>query len=44
MIYIKIIYPDNEIEFFPFTSKSYSEITRLQKIHNNKLKYKIITK
>ena len=42
-IYMEIQYPDGEIEYWDFDQNFYPEIKRLQKIHNNKIKYKLIT-
>ena len=40
----KTIYPDNEIELLICTLPDYiQEFNRLNKIHNNKIKFKIVT-
>tara|TARA_R100000781_G_C4017163_1_gene105751 strand:- start:82 stop:318 length:237 start_codon:yes stop_codon:yes gene_type:complete len=40
----KTIYPDNEIELSICTLPDYvQEFNRLNKIHNNKIKFKIVT-
>ena len=40
----KTIYPDNEIELSVNTLPDYiQEFNRLNKIHNNKIKFKIVT-
>ena len=38
--YIKVIYPDNEVEYW--SSFDAKEVIRLQKIHNNKIVFKFI--
>ena len=39
----KVTYPDGEIEFWVNTvSQTISELARLQKIHNNKVKINLI--
>ena len=39
---IKVIYPDGEIEYWTLDKNFVSEYKRLQKIHNNQIKFKII--
>jgi hypothetical protein len=38
--YIQVIYPDGEVEYW--SSFNLEEVVRLQKIHNNKIKFKFI--
>ncbi len=43
MVTIKITYPDNTIEYwFESLSNFHKEFSRLQKIHNNKIKFEFL--